>query len=58
MGTEVGIEARGGDGVTKERVRKEKTPALMGTGRERAPQGDKGPPKTSAAEHSVEPLLL
>ena len=46
MGTEGGTEARGGDGFPRERVRK-RTPALMGTGRERAPQGDidKGPPK-------------
>lgn len=36
MGTEGGTEARGGDGFPRERVRK-RTPALMGTGRERAP---------------------
>ena len=59
MGTEVGTEAGRGDGVTRENVRKERTSALMGTGRGRAPcpQGDKGPPKPLSTEHFVEPLI-
>lgn len=33
MGTELGTEARGVNGVTRERVRKEKNPALVRAGR-------------------------
>lgn len=41
MGTEVGTEVGGADGIIKERVRKVKSPELKRAGRERAPQGDK-----------------